>query len=59
MPATAGKEEKQGRSIISYAINHISNSWDDNNSRDSMQQLRKWEKAGTTAASETTGTSQT
>jgi hypothetical protein len=28
MPGTAAKEDKQGRSIITYAINHISNSRD-------------------------------
>jgi hypothetical protein len=31
MPETAGKEDKQGRSIISYTINHTSNSWAVNN----------------------------
>jgi hypothetical protein len=31
MSEKAGKEEKQGHSIINYAINHISNSWDNNN----------------------------
>jgi hypothetical protein len=31
MSETAGTEDKQGRSIFSDAINHISNSWDDSN----------------------------